>query len=131
MTGCVNVTTSWKHWPCLFPQHGPGRKHDRPILLEPWQRQIVEHYPGALLRGLFHSDGCRITNWTVRQLPTGPKRYEYPRYFFSNKSPDIIAICGWALDLLDIAWRLPRPNALSVARRDAVARLDQYVGPKA
>ena len=19
----------WKHWPCLFPQHGPGRKHER------------------------------------------------------------------------------------------------------
>ncbi|MBO9520400.1 MAG: hypothetical protein J7518_02585 [Nocardioidaceae bacterium] len=23
--GCVVTTVSWKHWPCLFPQHGPGR----------------------------------------------------------------------------------------------------------
>ena len=25
--GAVITTVSWKHWPCLFPQHGPGRKH--------------------------------------------------------------------------------------------------------
>ena len=31
-------TCRWKHWPCLFPQHGPGRKHERPIVLEDWQR---------------------------------------------------------------------------------------------
>ena len=24
--GCVVTTTGWKHWPCLFPQHGPGHK---------------------------------------------------------------------------------------------------------
>jgi hypothetical protein len=26
--GAVITTVSWKHWPCLFPQHGPGRKHN-------------------------------------------------------------------------------------------------------
>jgi hypothetical protein len=31
--GAVVTTLSWKHWPCLFPQHGPGRKHERPIVL--------------------------------------------------------------------------------------------------
>jgi hypothetical protein len=25
-----------------FPQHGPGRKHERPIVLEPWQLEIVD-----------------------------------------------------------------------------------------
>ena len=34
--GCVITTMSWKHWLCLFPQHGPGRKHERRIELEPW-----------------------------------------------------------------------------------------------
>jgi hypothetical protein len=60
--GCTIVTVGWKHWPCLFPQHGPGRKHKRFIRLEPWQQAIVDECPGDLLRGLFHSDGCRITN---------------------------------------------------------------------
>jgi hypothetical protein len=66
----------------------------------------------------------------VRPLLAGPKRYEYPRYFFSNESADIIGLCTWALDLLGIAWRLPRVNAVSVARREAVAALDAFVGPK-
>jgi hypothetical protein len=24
---CVEVAMYWNHWPCLIPQHGPGRKH--------------------------------------------------------------------------------------------------------
>jgi hypothetical protein len=40
--GCVDVSMHPKHWPCLFPQHGPGRKHNRRIALEPWQRAIVD-----------------------------------------------------------------------------------------
>jgi hypothetical protein len=129
-TGCHDIQSCSKHWPCLFPQHGPGRKHERPIVLEPWQREIIEADPRPFLRGLFHSDGCRITNWTVRRLAAGPKRYEYPRYFFSNESADIIGLCTWALDLLGIAWRRPRYNAVSVARREAVAALDEFIGAK-
>lgn len=34
---CVNVTSCNPSWPCLLPQHGPGKKHLRPIRLEPWQ----------------------------------------------------------------------------------------------
>ncbi|MEQ7009620.1 transcriptional regulator [Actinopolymorpha sp. B17G11] len=128
--GCSAVMGLWKHWPCLFPQHGPGMKHTRPIVLESWQREIVEEYPGRFLRGLFHSDGCRITNWTVRTVNGTPKRYEYPRYFFTNASADIRALCTWALDLLGIAWRQPNPRQISVARREAVAALDTHVGPK-
>ena len=128
--GCTAIQSYWMHWPSLFPQHGPGRKHDRSIVLEPWQKEIIQADPRPFLRGLFHSDGCRVTNWTVRQLSAGPKRYEYPRYFFSNKSADIIGLCTWALDLLDIAWRQPRYDAISVARREAVAALDEFVGPK-
>jgi len=30
----------------------------------------------------------------------------------------------------EIAWRMPRPNLLSVARREAVLALDSHVGPK-
>jgi hypothetical protein len=130
LSGAVVTTVSWKHWPCLFPQHGPGRKHQRPIVLADWQREIVVRHPERFVRGLFHSDGCRITNWTVRTVAGRPKRYEYPRYLFSNESADIVGLCTWALDLLGVAWRLPRHNMVSVARREAVAVLDTHVGPK-
>jgi hypothetical protein len=90
----------------------------------------VRRHAGRFLRGLFHSEGCRVTNWTVRPVAGQPKRYEYPRYFFSNSSTDIIGLCAWALDLLEIPWRMARPNMLSVARREAVAALDVHVGPK-
>lgn len=128
--GCVVIQALWKHWVCLFPQHGPGRKHERPIVLEPWQQRTVDEHPKSLLRGLFHSDGCRSLNWTVRQLRDGPKRYEYSRYLFSNESDDIIGICAAALDALGIHWTRPRRNLLSVARRADVALLDEFVGPK-
>ena len=58
----VVVQSYWMHWPCLFPQHGPGRKHERPIVLEQWQQEIVDVHPWALIRGLIHSDGCRALN---------------------------------------------------------------------
>jgi hypothetical protein len=35
--GAAVVQNCWKHWPCLFPQHGPGRKHHRLLGIEPWQ----------------------------------------------------------------------------------------------
>ena len=128
--GCVQVRAASKHWPCLFPQHGPGPKHTRAIVLEPWQHEAVEQDTGLFLRGLFHSDGCRITNWTVRRVAGEDKRYTYPRYFFSNKSTDILDLCAAGLDRLGIAHRRPRTDLVSVARREAVAALDVHVGPK-
>ena len=74
--GAVRVESQWQHWPCLFPQHGAGRKHLRPIALEQWQREIVQREPEVFLRGLFHSDGCRITNWTERTVGGQRKRVD-------------------------------------------------------
>ena len=128
--GYTSVLSYWKHWPCLFPQHGPGPKHLRRIELADWQREIVRAHPTEFLRGLFDSDGCRAANWTIRPVAGELKRYEYPRYMFSNESADIMGLCQWALDLLGIPWRMPRPNALSVARRKGVAQLDKFIGPK-
>ncbi|MBB5779832.1 helix-turn-helix domain-containing protein [Nonomuraea jabiensis] len=128
--GCTEVKSLSKHWPHLFPQHGPGKKHERPIVLEPWQREIVSAHPGRFVRGLIHSDGWRGTNRVRRDLPSGVRWYEYPRYHFKNESPDILALCGEALDLLGVAWRFNNRNELSVARREAVELLDLHVGPK-
>lgn len=124
--GCVSVESSGAHWPCLLPQHGPGKKHERPIVLADWQRGIVTAHPGDFVRGLFHSDGCRVAN----RVTVRGKGYVYPRYMFSNESADIMGLCQWALDLLGVAWRMNRRNCLSVARREAVAALDRHVGPK-
>ena len=118
------------HWPCLFPQHGPGRKHERPIVLEAWQRNLVEQYPSDFLRGVFHSDGSRVANWATRKVGGVLKRYDYPRWQFTNHSADIRELCCWALDLLDIPWRQSNWKTISVSRRNAVARLDVLVGLK-
>ncbi|MEU4601518.1 hypothetical protein AB0F43_00935 [Kribbella sp. NPDC023972] len=67
----IRIEARWKHWPCVFPQHGAGRKRLRKIELEPWQLEIVAKYPERLLRGLFHSDGCRLVNWASRPGWTG------------------------------------------------------------
>lgn len=128
--GCTEVRICSKHWPCLFPQHGPGRKHERRIELEAWQQVIVAEHAGDFARGLFHSDGYRGINRVRRALAGGERWYEYPRYLFVNHSADILRLCGEALDRLDVAWRFSNWHTISVARRDAVARLDQFVGPK-
>ena len=128
--GCAEVSSCSKHWPCLFPQYGPGRKHMRPIELQAWQCAIVLGNPGHFARGLFHSDGYRGINRVRAHLADGDRWYEYPRYLFTNESGDILRLCGETLDRLGVAWRFSRRNAISVARREAVARLDEFVGPK-
>ena len=125
--GCLIVTSYSRHWPCLFPQHGPGHKHEREIVLAAWQRDVVRAYPQALLRGLIHSDGSRHLN-TVHS-PAG-RAYAYPRYEFSNRSDDIRRIFTHACDLLGIQWRPTNRWNISVARRESVARMDEFVGPK-
>src|SRR5271170_3910871 len=114
----------------LSPQHGPGKKHLRKIELTEWQQVIVERYPGEFARGLLHSDGCRALNRVRRRLESGERWYEYPRYLFVNESADILFLCGQTLDQLGVEWRFSKPNTISVAKRDAVARLDEFVGPK-
>ncbi|NJQ02206.1 helix-turn-helix domain-containing protein [Streptomyces zingiberis] len=132
--GCVEVKSFSRHWPCLFPQHGPGKKMDRLIALEQWQKDIVDEFPWDLLRGLIHSDGCRVNNWTTKIVRGERKRYEYPRYFFTNKSDDIRRLCTDTLDRLGIAGthctRDGRPFNISVARRADVALMDEHIGPK-
>ena len=125
--GACVVSSAWKHWPCLFPQDGDGPKHLRRLTLTNWQSQIVERHPAAFLQGLFHSDGCRVTN-AIRAPRTG-KWYSYPRWMFSNRSEDIHAMCQQALDVAGVEWRRSGWHTC-VSRRDAVARLDGLIGLK-
>jgi hypothetical protein len=118
----VIITCYSRHWPCLFPQHGEGRKHERLIRLTSWQQTIVEHHPEAFLRGLIHSDGCRYVNRV--------KHYEYPSYSFSNMSSDIARTFTDACDQLGINWRRSNHKNLAITQRASVALMDTFIGPK-
>jgi hypothetical protein len=120
--GCVVVSLYSKHWPCLRPQHGPGRKHLRPIRLEPWQEVLVKEAAKEFVRGLIDSDGCRVV--------ANDRGVRNVRYHFSNRSDDIRELFCAALDELGIPWTLPGKYQVAVYRKTAVARLDEFVGPK-
>jgi hypothetical protein len=123
---CVEVSLYSNRWPSLFPQHGPGRKHNRRIALEPWQQEIVDRQTEEFVMGLIHSDGCRVVANDRGVLSV--------RYHFSNRSEDIIGLFTDALDLLDIPWRQAqqgRPKEIvSIYRKAATARMDEFIGPK-
>jgi hypothetical protein len=125
--GCIEIVGYWKHWNCVLPQHGAGPKHLRRIQLETWQRQLVERFPRDFLRGLIHSDGCRAMN-NVRGA--NGDRYEYPRYFFTNRSDDIRELFVWACGLIGVDCRPNNRWNISVAKRASVAVLDEFIGPK-
>jgi len=91
----------------------------------------VTAFPADFLRGLFHSDGARVHNWATRIVAGETRRYDYPRWQFSNRSEDILGLCGWALDLTGVAWRRSAPWTISVSRKEAVAALDGLIGRKA
>jgi hypothetical protein len=119
----VEVSAYSRAWPCLFPQHGPGRKHERAIRLVEWQEALVRHHAKSLLRGLIHSDGCRFIN-------TGSGGWSCPRYVFNNKSDDIRRIFSEACALLGLR-RTFAPRAVYVSRKADVMRMDEFIGPKA
>jgi hypothetical protein len=125
-SNCTNVDSTMKEWSCLLPQHGPGRKHTRPIVLTDWQQEIVNQAPGMLLRGLIHTDGWRGVN----KVHVKGKDYEYPRYQFSNRSDDIRRIFTETCEMLGIEWRQWTRYHVSVAKRESVALLDTFVGEK-
>jgi hypothetical protein len=124
---CVNLSVYSTHLPCLFPQHGPGKKHERPIALEVWQLDLVKLAPWAFLRGCIRSDGCVFIN------RTGP--YEYLSYGFANKSGDIIRLFVMACELVGVKRRV-RFNArrglwdIRINRRDSVEQMMANVGLK-
>ena len=128
---CWQVYSGWRLWPVLFPQHGRGRKHARPIVLCDWQWDIVRRHRPAFVRGLVHSDGCRTVNRFSTRLPSGRvAEYSYVRYFFSNHSPDIRGLFCTVCDELGIRWTQSNDRNISVSHRDSVAILERIVGPK-
>ena len=90
--GCAEVRSCSRHWLCLFPQYGAGRKNVRTIELQPWQRAIVRAHPGPLARGLFSLRWLLGINRVHGHLADGDRWQEYPRYMFTNESRDILRV---------------------------------------
>jgi hypothetical protein len=130
--GCVHVSVYSTHPPCLFPQHGPGRKHERRIVLEPWQREHVEAAPWPFIRACIRTDGCTFINRTDvhRDQP-----YEYLTYQFSNMSKDIVELFLGACQHVGVFTRVNRNSRglwdVRINRRDSVAPMLEHVGLKA
>lgn len=128
-SNCCVVSAYSRSWPYLFPQHGAGPKHERRIYFTDWQQGLVKRWPQELLKGLLQSDGCRFVN-------TGRSGWRHPRYSFSNVSTDITSIFCSACDCLGLRWTAAFPAnesaavTIYVSRKDDVARLDEFVGPK-
>jgi hypothetical protein len=130
LSNCWEVWSFSRSWPCLFPQHGPGKKHERRIWLAEWQQRLAERWPKALVRGMIQTDGCRFMN-------TGRGGWRHPRYEFKNSSSDLTSIFCTACDRLGLRWTAAFPRdetrgiSIYVSRKADVARMDEFVGPKA
>jgi hypothetical protein len=123
---CLEISMYARHWLCLFPQHGQGRKHLREIKLALWQEAIVEHKRRPFVRGLIHSDGCRII---ATEKQAGRIR-RAPRYLFTNLSQDILGLFCESCDALGIRWTRPNFKTVAIYRLASVALMDKFVGPK-
>jgi hypothetical protein len=117
----VTLSAYFSHWSCLFPQHGAGKKHDRRIVLEPWQQRIVRAAPWAFLRGCIRSDGCVFINRTGK--------YAYESYDFFNKSRDILELFVSTCALVGVDCRVYAKN-VRIYRRPSVALMLEHVGRK-
>jgi hypothetical protein len=109
------------HLTCLFPQHGPGKKHERSIVLEPWQEALVEAAPWAFLRGCIRSDGCVFVNRTGK--------YEYLSYCFDNRSADIRGLFVDVCRQVGVACR-PAGRSVRIYQRASVALMLEHIGLK-
>jgi hypothetical protein len=72
--------------------------------------------------GLIHSDGCRVV--------ANDRGVMSIRYHFSNRSEDSLGLFTGALDALDIPWTRSTKYIVSIYRKAATARLDEFGGPK-
>lgn len=118
---CVEVSVHSNLLPVLFPQIGPGRKHERKIRLTEEQKGLVDSYPLYLIKGLIDSDGTRYYR------KQGSRKYL--SYELSNKSQDIQKIFCGACDSVNIEWTQPYYKTIAI-RRKSVPTLNQFISPK-
>lgn len=100
---CIEIYLYSSHILKLFPQHGEGRKHQRPIVLEDWQKDIIDEYHIEFLKGLIYTDGSFYLS-----------QNKYECCNFTNKSKDIIELCSNAMRKLDINHKIRTRNSESL-----------------
>ncbi|MGH2955884.1 MAG: hypothetical protein ACRDL6_02690 [Solirubrobacterales bacterium] len=80
---------------------------------------------------MIQSDGCRFANNRGKS-----DSWSAPRYSFGNVSTDITSIFCTACDLLGLRWTAAFPKderkavTIYVSRKDDVATMDGFIGPK-
>ena len=122
---CTVVQSVWRDWPVLFPQHGPGYKHERPIVLRDWQLAHTHECPEALVRGLIP------LRWVpLHRAPAMPRQDLRLRALLVQERVRIRGIFTDHLRLLGVHWTYSHDTQIDVDRRADVARLDEFVGPK-
>jgi hypothetical protein len=87
---CSEIYVYSKNLIQLFPQHDTGKKHERQIILEDWQKEIIDEYNLDFFKGLMYSDGSFYFSG------------KYERANFTNKSIDIINLCSESMKKLNI-----------------------------
>ena len=105
----------------------------------PWKEARAPDHPRGLaaanscrrtaerfLRGLIHSDGTRI----IATERKGVYVRRAPRYGFSNRSEDILELFRTACETAGVHCTRASVKQISVYSKAAVARLDEFVGPK-
>jgi hypothetical protein len=87
------------------------------------QRALVGQATAEFVLGLIHSDGCRVA---ANDRGVMSIRYHH----FTNRSEDILGLFTGALDVLGIPWTRSTKYIVSIYRKAATARLDEFVRPK-
>lgn len=118
--GCINLSVYYRGLPNVFPHTGKGKKHHRPIVLEQWQKDILD--PTQFLKGLFHSDGSYY-------LSKGNGYYN-----FTNFSKDIIELykttCNTlGIDYAEVNYETGK-HVINHNKRDTVERMMKIFGTK-
>jgi intein-encoded DNA endonuclease-like protein len=115
---CVEIFTYSTQVATLFPQLGPGKKHNRKIVILEWQKKIIEEYPFDFLKGLIYSDGCIFLNKKSGQYWID----------FTNRSEDIKEIYEEVLGSLGImSSRNSKGLNVRVTNQLAVSALMEHI----
>lgn len=104
--------------PLLFPQHGPGRKNSRQIVLHQWQEKILKTNNNFFITGLFDSDGCGTCQSTKKIIGGVVKYYKYLKYSFSNTSTDILNLFTKYVEL---------PTIITENKQNKITRKSNFV----
>ena len=118
------VWTHHRHLACLLPQHGPGKKHERAIVLESWQRSPRP----TPRRG--PSSAAASAPMAARSS-TGRAGTRILSYEFRNRSPEASGTLFLEACELVGRWAVgSNDDRVRICRRSSVALLLEHVGIK-